>query len=275
MHSTKTINREIFRPKLWLIFSFISMVFFIVCALGALVILKSDNKALLLFGASIFANTWAILFALPLLFLLTIEISESEIIQRTGLRKRRRINASEINSVRIDRLFVHIARGDKDINYLSIPVFLVRCKFFIGRMQELLCTQLPENFEDLYLNAQKRAIKIGLMLISLNIISFTGISYSLIHEYSSPGQVSAVVGSQHLRIIPKFSDGKILGHQVLEIQSDSLPYRLGLRNGDIIRAIDGVTEYKIEDVYKKFSSLNGEKIVITVERSGFELELQP
>lgn len=55
-------------------------------------------------------------------------------------------------------------------------------------------------------------------------------------QLSNPAQLMGQV-----RLVPRFSGGKWAGFKALSVQRDSLVERLGLRSGDVIKAVNGVT----------------------------------
>ncbi|MCM8762587.1 MAG: hypothetical protein NC929_04650, partial [Candidatus Omnitrophica bacterium] len=56
-----------------------------------------------------------------------------------------------------------------------------------------------------------------------------------------------------VNVIPKLNGGKIDGFEISNLPQDSLPYKYGLRDGDIVRRVNGVF---IDSIAKGFSVAN-------------------
>lgn len=77
-----------------------------------------------------------------------------------------------------------------------------------------------------------------------------------------------------VRIAPNFTEGEPDGFKVLSIKRGSLFDRLGLRNGDVIRQINGVpldSPQKVLEVYEQLES--GQSISLNIVRGGREQTL--
>ncbi len=70
-----------------------------------------------------------------------------------------------------------------------------------------------------------------------------------------------------VRIVPNFSEGKPDGFKLLSIKRGSLFDRLGLRNGDVIRKINGVPLDNPEKVFEVYEGLeSGQSIAVDILR---------
>jgi general secretion pathway protein C len=71
------------------------------------------------------------------------------------------------------------------------------------------------------------------------------------------------------RIVPAFQDGVAKGFKVFSIRPDSLFTRLGLRNGDILRRINGLSLGGVEQALEAYTRLrDASRIELEVERDG-------
>jgi general secretion pathway protein C len=71
------------------------------------------------------------------------------------------------------------------------------------------------------------------------------------------------------RVVPAFQDGVAKGFKLFSIRPDSLFTRLGLRNGDILRRINGLSLTSMEQALEAFTRLrDAPRIELEVERDG-------
>ena len=87
---------------------------------------------------------------------------------------------------------------------------------------------------------------------------------------SELGRVAAEV-----RIVPAFREGRSIGFKVFRVRSGSLFARLGLRNGDVVRAIDGhemTSPQRALAIYAKLQDASD--FVVDVERRGKKLSIR-
>ena len=71
------------------------------------------------------------------------------------------------------------------------------------------------------------------------------------------------------RIVPHMTDGQIDGFKIYKIKHNSLFRKLGLRNGDILRAVNGLQITSPEEGLKAFQTLRNERNVrVEVRRRG-------
>ncbi|OJH39619.1 type II secretion system protein GspC [Cystobacter ferrugineus] len=75
--------------------------------------------------------------------------------------------------------------------------------------------------------------------------------------------------SQQARVVPAFQDGVAKGFKLFSLRPDSLFTRLGLRNGDILRRINGLSLTSMEHALEAFTRLrDAPRIELEVERDG-------
>lgn len=80
--------------------------------------------------------------------------------------------------------------------------------------------------------------------------------------------------ARQARIVPKSVDGEIQGVKLYGIRRDSLPKRLGLHNGDWVKAIDGKELGTMDEILEVYTALRGAKsFVLELERKGLPLAL--
>ncbi|EPX63697.1 general secretion pathway protein C [Cystobacter fuscus DSM 2262] len=71
------------------------------------------------------------------------------------------------------------------------------------------------------------------------------------------------------RVVPAFQDGVAKGFKLFSIRPDSLYTRLGLRNGDVLRRINGLSLTSMEHALEAFTRLrDAPRIELEVERDG-------
>jgi general secretion pathway protein C len=74
---------------------------------------------------------------------------------------------------------------------------------------------------------------------------------------------------QGLRAGPHRVDGKIQGYKLFRVQPNSILYRLGARNGDIVMRVNGHPVDSTEKLYKMWQNIQGEsKITVDLDRGG-------
>ncbi|HMO02612.1 MAG TPA: type II secretion system protein N [Oligoflexia bacterium] len=77
------------------------------------------------------------------------------------------------------------------------------------------------------------------------------------------------------RAVPYFKDGRAVGLRLFAIRSDSLFERIGLRNGDILKTINGNSMGDITQAIKLFEKLKEEKnLALILERNNEEKEFR-
>lgn len=72
-----------------------------------------------------------------------------------------------------------------------------------------------------------------------------------------------------VRIVPNFKDGQAAGFKIASVRRDSTAYELGLRRGDIISQVNGISVNKPEDLmnlYRQVQQL--ETVTLDIERGG-------
>lgn len=75
--------------------------------------------------------------------------------------------------------------------------------------------------------------------------------------------------SQQVRVVPAFKDGVARGFKVFSIRPDSLFARLGLRNGDIVRRINGLSLESPEHALEAYTRLReASHLEVEVDREG-------
>ncbi|MCP4447842.1 MAG: hypothetical protein GY811_21270 [Myxococcales bacterium] len=76
------------------------------------------------------------------------------------------------------------------------------------------------------------------------------------------------------RLVPTIKDGKRIGFKVFVIQPDSIPDRLGFKNGDTIHAINGQAVVEPEDFLSAYGDAKGKsEITVALTRRGTEITL--
>jgi general secretion pathway protein C len=73
------------------------------------------------------------------------------------------------------------------------------------------------------------------------------------------GNLSQLV--TQVRIVPNLVDGQAQGFKIFSIRPGSLFAKVGLKNGDVIKEVNGKTLAGIDDAYKAFSTLQGESSI--------------
>lgn len=77
------------------------------------------------------------------------------------------------------------------------------------------------------------------------------------------------------RAVPYFQDGKAIGFRLFAIKSGSLYERIGLRNGDVIKSVDGVSMADPSQVLKLFEALKeARSIEVLLERQKEDLRFR-
>lgn len=106
-------------------------------------------------------------------------------------------------------------------------------------------------FADAGLRAGDVIQKIDDAVPTLEVLSLLALPHSVYTkqhtiEYSRDGAVSTVVGQggtrpplTSSRLVPAFQSGQFIGFKVVQLLADSTPARAGLRNGDVVVAING------------------------------------
>ncbi|WP_165704058.1 PDZ domain-containing protein [Enhygromyxa salina] len=80
--------------------------------------------------------------------------------------------------------------------------------------------------------------------------------------------------ARQMRIVPSHSDGQPLGFKVYGIRSSSFPSLLGLRNGDLITAINGHPLNSPDDALTAYSKLReATELVLALRRDGQDRKL--
>jgi len=69
-----------------------------------------------------------------------------------------------------------------------------------------------------------------------------------------------------VNVVPKLNEGKVDGFQVNNLPPDSLPYKYGLRDGDIVRRVNGIFIDSIAKGFSVYNQIIKEKAeIVTVE----------
>ncbi|MCM8784715.1 MAG: hypothetical protein NC827_07445 [Candidatus Omnitrophica bacterium] len=71
---------------------------------------------------------------------------------------------------------------------------------------------------------------------------------------------------ENLNVIPNVNEGKVEGFKVLNLPENSLPYQYGLRNGDIVRRVNGTLIDSINTAFRVYNQIkNSNTPVVTIE----------
>ncbi|HOM27108.1 MAG TPA: hypothetical protein PKV21_06345 [bacterium] len=71
---------------------------------------------------------------------------------------------------------------------------------------------------------------------------------------------------ENLNVIPNVNEGKVEGFRVLNLPENSIPYQYGLRNGDIVRRVNGVLIDSISTAFNVYNQIkNSNTQIVTVE----------
>lgn len=71
---------------------------------------------------------------------------------------------------------------------------------------------------------------------------------------------------ENLSVTPNVIEGKVEGFKVSNLPEDSLPYKYGLRNGDIVKRVNGVIIDSINTAFKVYNQIrNSNTQIVTVE----------
>lgn len=71
---------------------------------------------------------------------------------------------------------------------------------------------------------------------------------------------------ENVNIIPNVNEGKIDGFKVSNLPENSIPYQYGLRNGDIIRRVNGILIDSIATGFNVYNQIKNSNIdIVTVE----------
>jgi len=77
-----------------------------------------------------------------------------------------------------------------------------------------------------------------------------------------------------IRVIPTSLDGRLYGGKLFVITAGSLPERVGFRNGDVVRAINGQLVLNPEDVFNAYyEAFDASSIAVEILRDGREQTL--
>ena len=80
--------------------------------------------------------------------------------------------------------------------------------------------------------------------------------------------------SRSARVVPEIRDGKVTGFRLHSIRPDAAVARLGLRNGDIVRAVAGVAMTSPEAAMEAYiRSRITKHPTLSVERDGKHMEI--
>lgn len=78
--------------------------------------------------------------------------------------------------------------------------------------------------------------------------------------------------TKHARLVPKVQDGKVIGLKVYGIRRGSLPKAVGLKNGDLVKSINGYAMGSPETTLDAFSKLRRKtSFTLELERKGVSL----
>lgn len=87
--------------------------------------------------------------------------------------------------------------------------------------------------------------------------------------FSNPARLE-----RQARVMPSIRDGVPLGFKFYGIRPDSLPKRLGMRNGDLVNGINGAPVHTFEQVMRAVQSLRTATVIdLDIERKGQPLRL--
>jgi general secretion pathway protein C len=76
------------------------------------------------------------------------------------------------------------------------------------------------------------------------------------------------------RIVPGMHDGTMQGYKLYGIRRGSLPKALGLKNGDLVRSVDGKALTSMDETMKIFTELrHARTFTLELERRGSPLAL--
>lgn len=71
------------------------------------------------------------------------------------------------------------------------------------------------------------------------------------------------------RVVPYFKGGEPYGFRVSNLSSDAMIYELGVRSGDVIRSVNGISIRTPEDAFKAYQQFQSEASVqVELERNG-------
>ena len=71
------------------------------------------------------------------------------------------------------------------------------------------------------------------------------------------------------RVVPYFKGGEPYGFRVSNLSSDAMIYELGVRSGDVIRSVNGISIRTPEDAFKAYQQFQNESSVqVELERNG-------
>ena len=77
------------------------------------------------------------------------------------------------------------------------------------------------------------------------------------------------------RAVPYFKDGKSIGLRLFAIKSDSIFEKIGLKNADILKAVNGNSLADLTQAIKLFETLKKERsLSLTLERTNEEKEFK-
>ncbi len=80
---------------------------------------------------------------------------------------------------------------------------------------------------------------------------------------------------KRIRLVPMYASGKQIGFKLFVIQPGSLPDRLGFRNGDTIREINGLATLRLEDFLMVYNdNQNRSDITVVLTRKGRKITLR-
>jgi len=80
--------------------------------------------------------------------------------------------------------------------------------------------------------------------------------------------------ARQARVVPAFKDGEPQGFKVFGVRPGSLPRLLGLKNGDLISAVNGAPLRSIDDAMRVISELRrARQFTLTGERKGEPLKV--
>lgn len=87
----------------------------------------------------------------------------------------------------------------------------------------------------------------------------------------SPGsQELDILSSRICYIVPALDGGRLVGLRLFGIRASSVPYRLGLRNGDMISRVNGVELDSWENAMALMNLKNSHRVRVVLVRQGTE-----
>lgn len=113
-----------------------------------------------------------------------------------------------------------------------------------------------EELKEITKNSQNISKQIPEDIITMN-VSFNETINALINDKKL---------IENLSIIPNISEGKIEGFKISNLPENSLPYQYGLRNGDIVKRVNGILIDSMSTAFKVYNEIKNSNIdIVAVE----------